>query len=284
MKGSPGRFQYRDLAPRAPAGTRYGRRSRVRLPAARCRSATRPQAVSRPGSCGIPPLPMPVFKRTPIKIGIDLSRREQMLQLFQPRETSEQEHLLGHSNPLEDRAQLARAELGRPATGEIGQVPADLAERGAIAAIVAAWPAETDATTVKDLPDDRGDFANPVILAVIADVENLVVYRLARRFESEDHGLADVLDMDQRSPRRTVTCHPDLFGGPGEPGEVIENNVEPHSWAGAECSGIAQKYRREMGVGERADITLDQHLAPGVSGLRVGRRLLVAFAAVFGGP
>src|SRR6516164_11350298 len=91
-----------------------------------------------------------------------------MLQLFQPRETSEQEHLLGHPNPLEDRAQLARAELGRPATGEIGQVPADLAERGAIAAIVAAWPAETDAATVKDLSDDRGDFANPVILGVIA--------------------------------------------------------------------------------------------------------------------
>src|SRR6516164_2560215 len=207
-----------------------------------------------------------------------------MLQLFQPRETSEQEHLLGHPNPLEDRAQLARAELGRPATGEIGQVPADLAERGAIAAIVAAWPAETDAATVKDLSDDRGDFANPVILGVIADVENLVVHRLARRFESEDHGLADIFNMDQRPPWRSVARHSDLFGGPGEPGEVIENNVEPHSRADAECSGVAQKYRREMGIGEGSHIAFDQYLASGISGLRVGCRLLVAFAAVLRGP
>src|ERR1700730_10550602 len=100
--------------------------------------------------------------------------------------------------------------------------------------------------------------------------------------QSEDDRLADVFDMDERPPRRAVAGHPDLFGGPGEPGEVIENDVEPHSWAGAECSGVAQEHRRETSIGERADIPFDQHLTFGISGLRIGRRLLVTIAAVLG--
>jgi hypothetical protein len=37
-----------------------------------------------------------------------------------------------------------------------------------------------------------------------------------------------------------------------------------------------RKNRREMHVGECADIALDEHLAPGIRGLRIGRRLRAA--------
>jgi hypothetical protein len=54
-------------------------------------------------------------------------------------------------------------------------------------------------------------------------------------------------------------------------------------------TGLAQaarrfnEYGREIGIGECADIALDQHLGPSISGLWVGPRLLTAFAAVLRG-
>lgn len=81
---------------------------------------------------------------------------------------------------------------------------ADLAERGAVAAVVAALPAETDGAAIKDPPDDGGDFANAVILPVVADVEDFVVHRFARRLQSKDDRLADVLDVDEWAPRSSA--------------------------------------------------------------------------------
>src|SRR5215472_12544162 len=95
---------------------------------------------------------------------------------------------------------------------------ADFGERGAVAAIVAARPAKSDGAAVKDLADDDCDFANAVILRVVANIEDLIVYRLTRRLQSEDHRLADVLDVNQRPPWRSIARHADLSGGPREPG------------------------------------------------------------------
>src|ERR1700730_3964600 len=111
-----------------------------------------------------------LLERAPVEISIDLPRRDQMLQLFEPTETSEEKHLLGHSHPFEDRAQLTRAQLGWPATAERGEVTADLIEGSSIAAIVAARPTEGDGAAVKDLSDDASDFANAVILLIVPDV------------------------------------------------------------------------------------------------------------------
>src|ERR1700730_682602 len=121
-----------------------------------------------------------LLERMPIKIGIDLLRDDQMLQLLQPREPSEEEHFLSQSYSLEDFAQLTRAKLSRPATPELRQVAAYLIERGAITAVVAARLAKRDGAAVKNLPDDAGNFANAIVLLVVTDVEDLVVHRLAR--------------------------------------------------------------------------------------------------------
>ena len=115
-----------------------------------------------------------------------------------------------------------------------------------IAAVITAWLAEGNGAAVKDLPDNGGYFANTVILLVVADVKDLVVHGLAGRLQSEDDRLADVLDVDQRSPRRSIARHPDLFRGPGELGEVIEDNVEPHARAAAKYRGVAQEYGEKL--------------------------------------
>ena len=49
---------------------------------------------------------------------------------------------------------------------------ANLRKGGAIAAIVAARRAKHNGAAVKDLADDRGDFANTVVLVVGADIED----------------------------------------------------------------------------------------------------------------
>src|SRR6516165_2924177 len=154
---------------------------------------------------------------------------------------------------------------------------------GTIATVVTARSTESDGAAVKDLPDNGGDFANAVILVVVADVEDFVVHGLTRRLQCEDDRLADVFDMDQRPPRRSVARHPDLFSGPGEPGEVVEDYVEPHARAGAKGRRITQKNGREMGVCECPNIPFDEHFASCIRGLWVGRRLFSALTAVVGG-
>src|SRR5262245_2118877 len=106
-----------------------------------------------------------------------------MLQLLEPGEAPEGEHLPGHADAAEDVVQLTRAMLGRPAAAEFRQVPADLAEGGAIAAVVAAGLSQADGAAGEDLAHDRRDLADAVVLGVVADIEDLVVHLLRRRLE-----------------------------------------------------------------------------------------------------
>ena len=103
---------------------------------------------------------------------------------------------------------------------------ADLAEGDAVAAVVAARLTKSDGAAVEDLSDNGGDFANAVILLVVADIEDLVVHCFAWRLQGEDDRLSDVLDMDQQAPRSSVAGHPNLLSSPREPGQVVEDNVE----------------------------------------------------------
>src|SRR5262245_20653722 len=153
----------------------------------------------------------------PVEVGINLSRRDQMFQLLQPGKPPKQKHFPGHSHSLEDSMKLACSKFGRPATLELGKVTADLAEGGAIAAIIAAGRAKSDRAAVKDLPNDCGDFADAVVLFVVTDIEDLVMHGFLRRLEGKGNCLADVLDMDQRPPGRSIARHPDLLGRPSEP-------------------------------------------------------------------
>ncbi len=98
---------------------------------------------------------------------------------------------------------------------------------------------------------------------------------LARSGENTGDGRPDVERVHQRPPRGAVAGHRDLARGEGQAGQVVQDDVEPHPRRGPEGGGVAQEGRREVVVGQGRDVALDQRLADGVGGLRVGRRGLV---------
>src|SRR5260370_451836 len=87
-----------------------------------------------------------------------------MLQLLQPREGAVVERVVRHGDALEDGAKLGGAIRRAVATGEAGEVLADLGERDAIRAVVAAARAKAGGAAREHLRDDVGDLAHPVVL------------------------------------------------------------------------------------------------------------------------
>jgi hypothetical protein len=114
-----------------------------------------------------------------------------------------------------------------------------LLEGGAIAPIIAARCAKCDRAAAEHLCHNGSYLADSVILLVITDVEDFVVHGITRCFKSEYNCLANVIDVDERAPRRSVAGHLDLFGSPGESGEIVENDIEAHPRAGAESRCVA---------------------------------------------
>ncbi len=108
----------------------------------------------------------------------------------------------------------------------------------------------------------------------VADVENLVMDDIARRGKRAGHRLTDILHMHQRPPRRSIAGHLDLFGRPGQTGQVVQHNIEAHPRRRTIRGRVAQKGGREGIVGQLRHIPLDQHFTLGVRGLRIGLRLL----------
>src|SRR6185437_4285575 len=115
----------------------------------------------------------------PVEILVDLLRGDEVFQLRQPREGAEAEGLVAEADPREDFVKLLGAALRRPPAFEAGQVPPDLLEGDAVAAVVAAIVAEAHRAAAEDAADDLGDLADAVILRVVADIEDLVVDGLA---------------------------------------------------------------------------------------------------------
>src|ERR1051325_6494151 len=111
----------------------------------------------------------------------------------------------------------------------------------AITSVVPVTGTETHRTAWKSSRNDVRDIPDLVILAGVADVENLLVDGLSRRLENATNRLANIKDMNQGSPGTTVAHHPNLTGGPRQTCEIIENEVKAHSgrWAVGRC--IAQK-------------------------------------------
>jgi hypothetical protein len=54
-------------------------------------------------------------------------------------------------------------------------VAADLSEGRTIASIVTTWPAKGNCAAIKNLPNDRRDFADTIVLLVVAHVKDLVM-------------------------------------------------------------------------------------------------------------
>ena len=91
-----------------------------------------------------------------------------------------------------------------------------------------------------DLLDHLGKLADPVVLAVGADVEGLVVHQLARGAEHGEESGGDVLHVHERAPRRPVALDEDLAGGVGVSHKVVHDHVGAQAGGGPEGGGVPQ--------------------------------------------
>src|SRR4030088_2436844 len=165
----------------------------------------------------------------PIEVRVDLPSLQQMLELAQARERRGVEVPVGHGDVLEQAAQLLSASPSVPLATEAGQDPLDLVEGHAVAAIVAAVVAEDDFAIGEGLADRLGDLADPVVVVVVADIEDLVGYRLARRLKGGGDRRADIAHMHQWPPRHAVAGHGYAASCPRQPGQVVQHDVEANA-------------------------------------------------------
>src|SRR5262245_15602515 len=143
----------------------------------------------------------------------------------------------------------------------------DTIEVHAIAAVVAAARADGHYAAGKLFGDDLGDFADSIVIGVLADVEYIAADGVFRRDERPIDGFAHILHVDERAPWTAVTHHGNPLGRPGERRQIIEHDVEAHSRRRAVRRRVAQEHRAEVGAGHAADVALDEYLAFRIRGL-----------------
>jgi len=105
----------------------------------------------------------------------------------------------------------------------------DFIEANPVTAIVSVAISKAQCAAGKDIGDRLGDLLNPVVFRCRADIKNLVVNSLSWSFERAGNGIGDVQNMDQRPPRAAIAGHFYFFRGPGEAGQIIDHEIEPHS-------------------------------------------------------
>src|SRR5580658_7960422 len=78
------------------------------------------------------------------------------------------------------------------------------------------------------LADDFRKVTDLIVHFGDADVKGLIVNGFQRGNECGEEGAADILDVDERPPGRSVRLNFDASGGNGPGDEIIEHHVEPH--------------------------------------------------------
>ena len=153
---------------------------------------------------------------------------------------------------------------------EVGQQPAELRKIDAVIARVLADLAGIDDRCPRhETTDDVGDVAHLIVLDVAADIDRLVVDRLARRLEKRDKGAGDIAAVDQRPPWRAVAHDADVTLGDRASQQVVDHQIDAQHRRVAIGGRVAQKGRREIPVGERGDALLGNDLRLGIDRYRV---------------
>ena len=134
---------------------------------------------------------------------------------------------------------------------EARKLRVDPVEADPVAAIVTAARADRYLASRKLLGNDPSDLANAVVVGIPSDVEDLAAHGILGRYEGTVNGLADVLDVDDRSPWAAVTQHRYAPRGPGERAKIVDDDVEPHPRRRAVCGRIAQEHGQKSGPAMR---------------------------------
>src|SRR5262245_23134438 len=94
---------------------------------------------------------------------------------------------------------------GSPLGAESRQYAADLVAIDAVTAFVRATIRSIVDTAARDsFSDNICQIADTVVLIRLADIEDLIMYDVLRRFEHAQNGRSDIADVDDGTPRCTV--------------------------------------------------------------------------------
>ena len=118
---------------------------------------------------------------SPKEFFVDLSGGLQVLDLLQPRERAELIAFLGHLNPLEDVMQLPYAISREMTAAKSGELRMNSIEINPVATIVTAARTGADLAPGKLSSYDLGNFADPIVLGILTDIEYLSADRVCGR-------------------------------------------------------------------------------------------------------
>ena len=178
------------------------------------------------------------------------------------RRNRELAEVLGRQAAREERAvDLLRAASNGPLGLERGKPLADLVAVDAVAARVRPGTVLVADRAVRD--DVRDDSAISRIRKFSSVRPTLNASRwttLARRLERGEEGAGDVLDVDDRPPRRPVALHQHLARREREADEVVHDEVAAEPSRSTVRRRAAEEGRREVVVGQLGDVLLGEEL------------------------
>src|SRR6266545_6745917 len=216
----------------------------------------------------------------PEKVFVNLLRSDKEFQLLQANKSPGLEDFRRHVDPLKQCKKLLCPPPGVPLALELREMPSNFLKGNPVTTIVRARWAERDAAAGKNLCYNLGDLPHPIVMSSVADVEDLVVNRVARRLQDGNDSPADVQPVNQRTPRCAVTGHLYFLGCPGKTGEVVQYDVEAHSRRCSVSRRVPHKGGREMIGRKRLYVPFNESLAFGICRLGAHGRFLINEIAV----
>ena len=117
---------------------------------------------------------------------------KQVFQLLEPGEGTEIEDLFGHIDSLVDLTKLLGSLSCVPLTTEARQLRVDLVEGHSIASVVSGARPNGKLTAGKGTRNDLSDLFDPVVIAVLSDIEDLIANGFSRRLQRASDRMTDI--------------------------------------------------------------------------------------------
>src|SRR5690606_25977454 len=107
------------------------------------------------------------------------------------------------------------------------QRPRDLVEAHPIGSLVGCRVGgQFDPAPRNKACDDLGYVTDAIVVSAVADIESLVPHGLGRRLQNGNESPRDILDMDDRTPRRAVGFQIDQSFRDRPRSQVVQNHIE----------------------------------------------------------
>src|SRR5918995_3252212 len=221
----------------------------------------------------------------PSQLIVEAGLALEALDLGQAHVTAAEELVCGQAVPQVGLVQLFDALPDGPPRSELGQDPLDLCEVDPVVPRVGARAAsELHSAAGNNRLDHVGHLTYREVLVAEPDIEGLIVGSIAVGPEGSQERPADVLDMDQRAPWRSVALDQHFASRDGIADQVVDHDVDPQIPRDAVCRGVAEEDGAEAVGRQLRHVLLDEDLRLPIGGHGIERRLLREGGFAAAGP